>query len=69
MTRLKDATQISVEKAVTAISAMGNLEYHDANPALARQFLDIIPANGGGSGDTTPPTGDQSGPKPPVAKA
>jgi hypothetical protein len=53
MTRLKDATQISVEKAVTAISAMGNLEYHDANPALAQQFLDIIPTDNGGN--ETPP--------------
>jgi hypothetical protein len=71
MTNAKDTAQRAVEKAIASISSMGHLEYLESDPAIAQRFLDLIPGNGGGNtgGDETPPTGDQSTPKPPETKA
>lgn len=72
MTNAKDTAQKAVEKAIASISSMGHLEYLESDPALAQRFLDLIPGNGGGGntgGGETPPTGDQSTPRPPDSKA
>jgi hypothetical protein len=72
MTDIKNRTQRAVEKAIIDISVSGNIQYQDSDPAIAQRFLDLIPTDGGGGntgGDETPPTGDQSTPKPPVSKA
>jgi hypothetical protein len=55
LTALKNAIQLRVETAVSAIGTAGNLEYQDTDAALARRFLDLIPSNGGDDGPPPPP--------------
>jgi hypothetical protein len=65
-TAARNARRKRIEAAVDRIIGIAAVAFVK-DPSTAALFRALIPNHTGGG--TTPPTGDQSGPKPPVSKA